>query len=62
VGFVGGETVYCRESCVTGDEDVTGEGCVKVEDPVDIKDEILLATSFPGIETEHEVRFWGVSL
>jgi hypothetical protein len=60
VGFVGGETGYCSESCVTGDGDVTGEGCVEGEDPLDIKDESLLAASFPQIETEHEVRFWGV--
>jgi hypothetical protein len=62
VGFVGGESVYCSGSCLTGDGDGTGEGCVKVEDPLDIKDEISQVASFPEIETEHQVRFWGVSV
>jgi hypothetical protein len=60
VGFVGGETGYCSESCVTLDGDGTGEDCVKFEDPLHIKDEISQAASFPETETEHEVRFWGV--
>jgi hypothetical protein len=43
-----------------GDGDGTGEGSVKVEDPLDIKDEISQAASFPEIETVHKVRFRGV--
>jgi hypothetical protein len=57
VGFVESETVYCSETCDIGG---TGEGSIKVEDPLDIKDEILQAGSFPEIETEHEVRLQGV--
>jgi hypothetical protein len=39
VGFVGGETGYCSETCVTGGVGGTGEGSVKVEDAIDIKEE-----------------------
>jgi hypothetical protein len=72
VGFVGGETGYCSDTCVTGGVE-TGEGCVefeeaidikeesiKVEEAVDIKDEMPEAIVFPPIKTEHEVRFEGV--
>jgi hypothetical protein len=73
VGFVGGETGYCSESCVTGDGDGTGEDgdgleegivikeeSIKVEEAADVKDEMPEAIVFPPITTEHEVRFWGV--
>jgi hypothetical protein len=61
VGFVGGETAYCSESCVTGG--------VKVEDPLHIKEECRVnfeavyinETTCPTIKTEPEVRLWGVS-
>jgi hypothetical protein len=73
VGFVGGETGYCSETCVTGDVGETGEGSVdgewnidikeevsiKVEEAVDVKDETPEALVNP-IKTEPEVRFWGV--
>jgi hypothetical protein len=74
VGFVGGETGYCSETCLTADVDGTGEGSVmfeeaidikeefsiKVEEAADIKNDILQAVTFPPISTEHEVRLWGV--
>jgi hypothetical protein len=54
--FVEGETGSCTEACVTFDVDGFEEVNIKVE-PIDIKDEIPEATSFPPINTEHEVRF-----
>jgi hypothetical protein len=74
MGFVEGETGYCSETCVMCDVDGTGEVSTDVEDPldikeevsikveeaIDIKDEIPEAISFPPINTEHEVRLWGV--
>jgi hypothetical protein len=60
MGFVDCETGYCSETCVTGDVDETEEFNIKVEDPLDIKDEIPQAVSFPEIESEHEVRLQGV--
>jgi hypothetical protein len=72
VGFVEGETGYCSDTCVTCDVDGTGEViiledtidikeevCVKVEEAIDIKNEIPQAIIFPPIKTEPEVRFWG---
>jgi hypothetical protein len=74
VGFVDGETGSCSETCVTCDGDGTGEVNIKVEDIIDIKEEVSIkeeeainikddiseAITFPPIETEHEVRLWGV--
>jgi hypothetical protein len=74
MGFVDGEPGSCSETCVTCDGDGTEEVRIAVEDTIDIKeevnikvedaidilDEISEATSFPSIETEHEVRLWGV--
>jgi hypothetical protein len=60
VDLVEGETGSCSEACVTCDGDGTEAVCIKVEDAVDIKDEIPEAKSFPSIKTEHEVRLWGV--
>jgi len=74
MGYVEGETGSCSETCVTGDDDTEGvisikveeavnikeEICIKFEEDIDIKDEIPEAISFPPIKTEHEVRLWGV--
>jgi hypothetical protein len=60
VDFVEGGTGSSSETCVTCDVDSTEEGFIKVEDPLDLKDEIPEAESFPQITTEHEVRLWGV--
>jgi hypothetical protein len=73
VGFVGGETGYCSETCVTGGVGGTGEGSVKVEDAVDIKeedsvrfeavyikDELPDTIISPPIKTELEVRLCSV--
>jgi hypothetical protein len=40
--------------------DIKEEGSIKVEEAIDIKDEIQEAKIFPPINTEHEVRLWGV--
>jgi len=53
--FVEGETDSCTETCVKFDDDGSEEVSIKVEEAIDIKDEIPEATSFPPIETEHEV-------
>ena len=58
--FVEGETGSCSETCVTCDVGGTEEVSIKVEEDIDIKDEIPEAISFPPIKTEHEVRLWGV--
>jgi hypothetical protein len=72
--FVEGETGYCSETCVTCDVDGTEEFSIGVEESVDIKEEVSIkvekaihikddiqeVTSVPPIETEHEVRLWGV--
>jgi hypothetical protein len=73
VGFVEGETVYCNDTCVTCDVDGTEEVSIKVEEAIDmkeevcvnfeaiyLKDETLDAAIFPPIKTEQEVRLWGV--
>jgi len=39
---------------------VVDEVSIKVEEAIDIKDEIPEAISFPPIKTEHEVRLHGV--
>jgi len=56
MGFVKGETDSCSE---TFDVDGAVEVSIKVEEAIDIKDEIPEATSFPPIKTEHEVRLRG---
>jgi len=58
--FVEDETDSCSETCLTCDVDGTEEVSIKVEEAIDIKDEIPEASSFPPIKTEHEVRLWGV--
>ena len=60
MGFVEGETGSCVETRVECDVDGTEEVSIKVEEAVDIKDEIPEAMIFPSIKTEHEVRLWGV--
>jgi hypothetical protein len=60
MGFVEGETCSCNETGVNCDVDGTDEVSIKVEEDLDIKDEIPEAISFPSIKTEQEVRLWGV--
>jgi hypothetical protein len=48
------------ETCVKFDVDGTEEVSIKVEETIDIKDEIPEAKSFPPIKTELEVRLQGV--
>jgi len=54
--FVEGATGSCIETCVTCDVCGTEEVSIKVEDAIDIKDEIPEAINLPPIKTEHEVR------
>ena len=54
--FVDGGTGSCSETCVECDVDGTGEVSIKVEETIDIKDEMPEAISFPPIKTENEVR------
>ena len=56
MGFVVGETGCCVETCVECDVDGTEEVSIKVEEAVDIKNEIPEAISFPPIKTEQVVR------
>jgi len=58
--FVEDETDSCPGTFVTCHVDDFEEASVKVEEAIDIKDEIPEATSFPPIKTEHEVRLHGV--
>ena len=58
--FVDGGTGSCSEMCVECDVDGTQEVCIKVEETIDIKDEMPEAITFPPIKTENEVRLWGV--
>ena len=74
VGFVEGESGSCSDTGVMSDgdgtEEVSTEGedtvdikeevSIKVEEAIDIKDEIPVAITVPSINTEHEVRLWGV--
>jgi hypothetical protein len=53
--FVESETGSCNETC-----SVFEEFSIKVEEAIDVKDEIPEATSFSPIKTEDEVRLWGV--
>ena len=58
--FVDGGTGSCSETCVECDAGGTEEVSIKVEDVIDIKDEMPEAISYPPIKTEHEVRLWGL--
>ena len=60
MGFVEDETGCCIEKCETSDVDGTEEVSIKVEEAVDIKNEIPEAISFPQIKTEQDLRLWGV--
>jgi hypothetical protein len=63
MGFEEGETDCCSETCVMYDVDGTEEFSTRVEEAVDIKDEIIEAIKdeipepliFPLIKTEREV-------
>ena len=55
-GFVEGETGSYDETFVKCDVDGTEEVSIKVEEAIDIKDEIPEAIIFPPIKTEQEVR------
>ena len=55
---VEGETGSCSETCVMCDVDGAEEASIKVEQTIDIKDQIPEAISFAPIKTEEEVRFW----
>jgi len=55
---VDGETGSCSQTCVTCDGDGTGDVSIKVEEAIDIKEEIPEPISFPPIKTENEVRLW----
>jgi hypothetical protein len=57
---VASETGSCNDTCVMRDVDGTEEIGIKVEEAIDIKDEIPEAITFPPIKTEAEVRLWGV--
>jgi hypothetical protein len=57
---VEGETGSCSQTCVTCDVDGTGDVSIKVEEVIDIKDEIPEVSVLPPVETEHEVRLWSV--
>ena len=58
MGCVEGETGSCSETCVTCAVDGTEEVSIKVEEEIDIKDEIPEVITPPSIKTEHEVRLW----
>ena len=57
---VEGATGPCSETGVKCDVDGIEEVSIKVEEAIDIKDEIPEALTFPSMKTEHEVRLWGV--
>jgi hypothetical protein len=58
--FVKCGTCSCIETCVTYDVDGSEEGSIKVEESIDIKDEILEAITFRPVQTEHPVSLWGM--
>ena len=60
MGFVDGESGSCSETCVTCDVDGTEGVSIKVEEFIDIKDEMPEAITVPSIKTETEVRLHGV--
>ena len=53
--YVEGETASCSDTCVMSDVDGTEEVSIKVEEAVDVRDEIPEAITFPPIKTEEEV-------
>ena len=57
---VEGATGSYSETCIKCDVDGTEEVSIKVEEAVDIEDEIPEAITFPSIKTEQEVWLWGV--
>jgi hypothetical protein len=54
-GFVEGETGCYSETYVTCDV-ATEEVNIKVEEAIDIKDELPEASTVTSVKTEHEVR------
>ena len=58
--FVDGGTGSCSQASVTCDIDGTEDFNIKVEEVIDIKDEMPEAIKCPPIQTEIEVRLWGV--
>jgi hypothetical protein len=67
VGFVEGETGYCSETCVTCGVGGTGDGSIKLEEAIDVKEEVSIKVEdnidikdeIPQFNNEHEVRLWG---
>ena len=60
LGFVECGTGSYSETCVTCDVDGTEEVSIKVEEDIEIKDEMAEAETFPPIKTENEVSLCGV--
>ena len=60
MGFVEGETGSWTETGVECDVDGTEEFSTKVEEALDIKDEIPEAVTLQAVKTEQEVRLWVV--
>ena len=58
--FVECGTASYSETCVTCDVDRTEEGSIKVEEVIDIKNEMPEGIECPPMKTEIEVRLWGV--
>jgi hypothetical protein len=58
-GFVEDETGCYSEAYVTCDVVATEEVNIKVEEAIDIKDEIAEASMVTSVKTEHEVRLQG---
>jgi hypothetical protein len=56
MGFVAGETGCCSEACVKCDVGGCEEGSIKVEQSIDINDEIAEGVTSPSMRTQHEVR------
>jgi len=54
--FVESETGSCIETCVECDVDGTEEVSIKVEEAIDVKDEIPEAMTLSPIKTEYQVR------
>jgi len=55
---VEGETGSCSATCVQCAADGTEGVSIKIEEAIDIEDEIPEAISFPEIKTEPEVKLW----
>jgi uncharacterized protein YgiM (DUF1202 family) len=60
MGSVEGETGSCSETCVMYAFIGTEEISMKVEEELNVKDEIPEAKTSPSIKTEHEVRLQGL--